>query len=90
MLKDWSKTMEIIPSKLIDALSNQLGRPIVDVNKDDMLKEDIGFDSLTLIGLLTDIEERFGFEFDISDLDPSRLLRISDLVALINKMKVAL
>lgn len=49
------------------------------------LKEDIGLDSLSLVAVIVGLEERFEIEFKESDLDPSKLLTVSDLVSLVEK-----
>ena len=49
------------------------------------LKTDIGLDSLSLVAVIVGLEEKFGIEFDESDLDPSKIIRVQDLVDLVGK-----
>ncbi len=49
------------------------------------LKTDIGLDSLSLVAVIVGLEEKFGIEFDESDLDPSKIIRVQDLVELVGK-----
>ena len=51
------------------------------------LKEDLGFDSLTLVGLVIDIEEALDITFDISLLEPGRMNTIDDLLILMNTVR---
>lgn len=49
------------------------------------LKTDIGLDSLSLVAVIVGLEEKFGIEFNESDLDPSKIVRVQDLVELVGK-----
>ena len=51
------------------------------------LKEDLGFDSLTLVNLVIDIEEALDITFDISLLEPSNMNTIDDLLKLMNTVR---
>lgn len=55
------------------------------ITEEMLLKEDLGFDSLKLVQLLVLIEEKMGFEFEESDLDPSSLVSIGDYNRLVAK-----
>jgi len=68
---------------LIDILANQFV-DVGDIDGEKRLKEDLGYDSLTLVGLIIEIEEKAGIEFDISDLDPNKLVTVNDILALID------
>ena len=52
---------------------------------DQFLKEDIGLDSLSLVSVVVGLEEKFGIEFDESDLDPGKILQVKDLINLVEK-----
>ena len=48
--------------------------------KQDMsLKDDLGFDSLNLVGLIVMLEDELGITLNIADLDPERLATVGDL-----------
>lgn len=55
------------------------------VTAEQELKTDIGLDSLSLVAVIVGLEEKFGIEFDESDLDPSKIVRVQDLVELVGK-----
>ena len=57
---------------------------IEDFNLNMKLKEDLGFDSLRIVGLIIDIEEDFNITFDVSDLDPNELITVENLVKLVD------
>lgn len=52
---------------------------------DMKLSEDLGFDSLSLVELIVDLEDRFDIEIDESDLDPSRLKTVAQIYSLVDK-----
>lgn len=56
-----------------------------DITSDLKLKEDLGFDSLNMVELMVELEERFDFEIDESDLDPSALQTVDQIYALVEK-----
>lgn len=41
------------------------------------LKEDCGLDSLSLVAVIVDMEERLDITFDDGDLDPAKLITVS-------------
>lgn len=49
------------------------------------LKGDLGIDSLSLVELVVDLEERFNIEFDESDLDPANLKTVGSIYSLVDK-----
>lgn len=51
--------------------------------KESRLKEDLGFDSLSIVQLIVEIEEMFAIEFEESDLDPQELETVEDVYALV-------
>lgn len=55
----------------------------ITINK--KLQDDLGIDSLGLITLLVEIEERFGFELEESDMDPFAMQTVSDVIKLVEK-----
>lgn len=56
---------------------------IIDVDMD--LGEDLGFDSLSLVELIVDLESRFDIEIDESDLEPKRLKTVGQIYTLVDK-----
>ena len=55
------------------------------VTPDQELKADLGFDSLSLDAVVVGLEEKFGIEFNESDLDPSKIIHVGDLIELVEK-----
>lgn len=55
-----------------------------ELNETEELKES-GLDSLSLVALIAEIEERFGFTFSDDDLQPENLKTLSDLVRITEK-----
>ncbi len=55
------------------------------INIKKKLQDDLGIDSLGLITLLVEIEERFGFELEEADMDPFALQTVSDVIKLVEK-----
>lgn len=53
--------------------------------KGDCPLKESGLDSLSLVTVITGIEETFGFFFSDDDLDPERLITLNDLVTLTEK-----
>ena len=56
-----------------------------EVSSEQLLKEDIGLDSLSLVSVVVGLEEKFGVEFQESDLDPSEIAQVKDLIKLVEK-----
>lgn len=52
---------------------------------DMKLSEDLGFDSLSLVELIVDLEDRFDIEIDESDLNPSQLKTVAQIYSLVDK-----
>lgn len=49
------------------------------------LNEDLGLDSLNIVELMVELEERFDIEIDESDLDPATLQTVEQVYALVTK-----
>lgn len=49
------------------------------------LNEDLGLDSLNMVELMVELEERFNIEIDESDLDPAALQTVDQIYALVSK-----
>jgi acyl carrier protein len=50
----------------------------------ERLKEDLGLDSLRMVELIIALETAFSIEIDDSDLNPSKLILVSDIYNLIS------
>lgn len=58
---------------------------INEIKPEDDLKEDLALDSLSMVTLLLEIEERFNIELDESDMNPFDLNTVEDAVKLAEK-----
>lgn len=74
--------LTVIVNEQINSDSN------IKVSENMRLKEDLGFDSLRLVSLILDIEEKMDITFDESDLDPGELIIVKDLIRLIENTKL--
>lgn len=66
-----------------EVINETVGGDSVSLNQE--LKTDIGLDSLSLVSVIVSLEEKFGIEFNESDLDPGKMIRVQDLVELVEK-----
>ena len=75
--------------KLLDevcqAIAKQLRKPVAEVTADKKLKEDLNADSLDLVELMMNLEERYSIT--IADEDLPGLKTIQDVVNYISKVK---
>ena len=49
------------------------------------LREDLGLDSLNMVELMVELEDKFNIEIEESDLDPASLQTVSQIYALVEK-----
>ena len=56
-----------------------------DITAELKLNEDLGLDSLNMVELMVELEERFDIEIDESDLDPAALETVEQVYALVAK-----
>ena len=54
------------------------------ISPDDSLMN-LGIDSLKIVELMLALEDAFGIEFDSSDLNPTELITVNDLIDLVNR-----
>lgn len=54
-----------------------------DFKSNDLLKEKIGLDSLSIVSVIVGLEEEFQVEFDDGALEPAKLRKVSDLIGLV-------
>lgn len=69
-------TNKDISEKIVSIATEVIG---VTLTENESLQES-GMDSLSLVALIAEIEERFGFSFDDDDLQPENLKMLSDVV----------
>ncbi len=56
----------------------------VELSEEEFLKES-GVDSLSLVSIIVEIEEKFGFSFGENDLQPEKLQTLADLIEITEK-----
>lgn len=61
---------------------------INEISTEMVLSDDLGIDSLKMVELLVKLEDEFHIELDETDLDPSALICVSDIINLVNKYVV--
>lgn len=49
------------------------------------LREDLGLDSLNMVELMVELEDKFNIEIEESDLDPAALQTVSQIYDLVEK-----
>ena len=72
---------ESIKEKIVSFAQESIG---VELEGDEDLREE-GIDSLSLVMLVTGMEEVFAIEFNDDDLDPDKMTSLEDLVDLVEK-----
>lgn len=76
---------------LNDNIENIVAEIIIRISGNEQVKsncsfkEDLNFDSFSLVLLIIEIETTLKIEFDESDLDPEKLITVGDLVELVGK-----
>ena len=69
------KVNEILKEKsFCDAITSEL-----------KLREDLGLDSLNMVELMVELEDKFNIEIEESDLDPAALQTVSQIYDLVEK-----
>lgn len=74
-----------IENNVDEIIFNLCGIDIFECN--DSLKNDLGLDSLDMVTLLIEIEDKFNIELNGSDIDPSTLILVSDVYNLVAKYR---
>jgi len=73
-------------AKLVDLLKEKLPSARgLEITNETLLRDELGLDSLRLVDVLVSIEEAFDIIFDESDLNPSALRNVGDLLNIIDK-----
>lgn len=75
--------MERIEEQVKDLLSKLTGE--AEITSEKNLQTDLYMDSLSLVTMLVEIEDRFKIELDESDMNPLNLLTVSNVVDLVSK-----
>ena len=68
---------------VIDAIRQVCGAE--DIRDKDLLREDLGMDSLGMVTLLVLLEDAFNVEFDESDMDPFDIQTVEDVFELVQR-----
>lgn len=62
-------TKEEVTKKVIDVISEQLGKPVEEIKMDNSFIEDLGADSLDSVELIMELEETFDIEIPDSEAE---------------------
>lgn len=71
---------EIKVKEIIKELSGE-----TEINLYDRLSDDIGLDSLAMVTLLIEVEEKFNILLDETDMNPTLLNSVNDVVEMVRK-----
>ena len=66
---------------LLEMLENNKGEPVERFDEDLNLRTDLGLDSVDVVSLVMDIQDRFRIQLAVADLEPVQ--RVSDLLDLL-------
>lgn len=55
------------------------------ITADMSLSDDLGFDSLSLVELIVDLEDKFDIVIEESDLDPAQIKTVGQIYTLVDK-----
>jgi len=72
---------------LLEMLENNKGEPVERFDDDLNLRTDLGLDSVDLVSLVMDIQERFRVQLAVADLEPVQ--KVSDLLDLLQSKMAA-
>lgn len=73
----------MINDKVIEILAELSGTE--NISLENHLQNDLGLDSMLMVTLLLDIEEKFEIELNESDMNPFNLNTVQDVVSLVEK-----
>lgn len=73
----------LIDKKLSEIIKELSGKEQFSI--EDRLQEDIGLDSLGMVMLLIEVEEKFSLELNETDMNPFELSSVKDVINLIKK-----
>ena len=74
-----------IEEKVISILEELSGK--TEIGEQERLQEELGLDSLAMVGLLVEIEETFEITLDESDMNPYDLNTVKDVIELVQKYR---
>ena len=66
--------------EVLKSSSSMLGSSSDEIEMDTYLAEDLGLDSLRLVSIMSDLEDRYEIEFSVEDTDARRFHQVSDIV----------
>ena len=75
--------MNEVSEKVCEVIKDVAG--VEEIKTTDLLKEDLGLDSLSLVEVFVRLEEEFSFKFDSDNLNPDEISRVQDLITLVGK-----
>ena len=67
-------------SEMFKNSDNLPGAAGVEIEMDTLLTDGLGIDSLRLVQIMVDIEDKYEIVFELEDLDPRNIVNITDLV----------
>ena len=73
----------MINDKVIEILTELSGTE--NISLENHLQNDLGLDSMLMVTLLIEIEEKFNIELNESDMNPFDLNTVQDVISLVEK-----
>ena len=73
-----------ISAEVIAILAKQLGKPVADVTENKRIKEDLGADSLDIVEMLMNLEEKYGIT--IPDETLADVKTVGDMVRVLGEV----
>jgi acyl carrier protein len=66
--------------EVLTSTNKRLGASDMIITMDTCLAEDLGLDSLRLVTVMAQLEDRYNIEFDVQDVDARNFHLVSDLL----------
>ncbi|MEU7822414.1 acyl carrier protein [Catellatospora sp. NPDC049133] len=74
-----------VAGDLVGAIADMLDRDAASISPETRFFDDLGFDSTSILVLLTQIETKVGFEFDPDELEPQDLETVGALISFVDR-----
>ncbi|MEH1166499.1 acyl carrier protein [Micromonospora sp. CPCC 205539] len=78
-----------VAGDLVGAIADMLDREPASISRETRFFDDLGFDSTSILVLLTQIETRLSFEFDPDELEPQDLETVGSLISFVERQAVS-
>lgn len=76
-----------IEEQVLDMVASQLEKKRADLKVDQRFSEDLGADSLDIVELVMDIEDKFGISIPDEEVGDGKMKTIADVVKFVEQKK---